>query len=174
MATVYPATIPDDIRAACQIADAEEVIVYDADFPDEAGQQFVEAVVRDSRGHQHHFNLTEMDWSELSGHLHAEASELGETVKFVLDLGPADLIELMLKIENVYPDGTIKNTKEILVPDAPTLDLDADDELVQEWAFAWLYPHTGTGRTEGDAGYFVEIIGASRKDLVGREFEWGI
>lgn len=73
-----------------------------------------------------------------------------------------------VKVENVYPDGTVRTNAEAEVPLPPLQDLD-------EWAEEHLMPLTGTGRTEGDAGYFLTITKFdARPELVGTEYEWGI
>jgi hypothetical protein len=42
----------------------------------------------------------------------------------------------------------------------------------EEWAMEYLMQYTGTGRTEGDAGYFVKVLECDdRPDLVGLEVE---
>jgi hypothetical protein len=78
-------------------------------------------------------------------------------------------MQITIKIDNVYEDGdevTNVDTVDVVHPE-PDVDLD-------DWAYDELFPLTGTGREEGDAGYFVQITEcADRPDLVGREFEWG-
>jgi len=78
---------------------------------------------------------------------------------------------LSIKIDNVYEDGeTISKTLiDVEVPDPPT-----EPEPHEDWAYDHLFTLTGTGRTHGDAGYFVEIIAAGHPALVGRTYEWGI
>lgn len=89
---------------------------------------------------------------------------------------------LTLHIDNVYvEDGdTIEVDKTVTVPAAPVDRTSKDpsgehDTEWDAWAYDYLYSETGTGREEGDAGYFVEIT-ASPDDptLVGQKFEWGI
>lgn len=72
-------------------------------------------------------------------------------------------------IENHYVGGpVVKETVTVELPPAHSLsDLD-------EWAEDNLFPLTGTGRTKGDAGYFVKIIDADLPGYVGLEFEWGV
>lgn len=69
---------------------------------------------------------------------------------------------------NIYEDGdevVLHKTLTVAMPGV---------EVWDEWAEDWLLPETGTGRTEGDAGYFVEVTRADQcPGLVGRKFEWG-
>jgi hypothetical protein len=82
-------------------------------------------------------------------------------------------MRLTLKIDNVYDDGTITNTLyDVEVPDPPSPVYKSDEH--DDWADSELLPLTGTGREEGDAGYFVEIIAAEHPALVGRTYEWGV
>lgn len=87
-------------------------------------------------------------------------------------------ITITIHIDNFYVDDGdhVLVDKTITVPPAP-LDRaqDSGESEYDLWAEDYLYPHTGTGREEGDAGYFVEIT-ASPDDatLVGQKFEWGI
>lgn len=75
---------------------------------------------------------------------------------------------LKLRITNVYDDGQEIVTNEVLEVDPP---LDADD--VEEWAWDHIWPHTGTGRTDGDAAYFATVTDSDDPAWVGREFEFG-
>jgi hypothetical protein len=83
------------------------------------------------------------------------------------------MVTLTLDIENHYGDEVVTTEVEVTVP-APPPDTDGEDAM-REWADEHLYPLTGTGRTEGDAAYFVSIGRSSRPELMlcGREFEWG-
>ena len=86
---------------------------------------------------------------------------------------------LTVKIDNVYEDGeTITNTLYDVKVDAPT-----PDDALDIWAEDNLFPLTGTGRYAGnnageertpDAAYFVKILAAEEKSLVGQTFEWGL
>jgi hypothetical protein len=79
-------------------------------------------------------------------------------------------MKMTLKIDNIYEDGEqVTNTLYDVEVPKPT----GGSEALSEWAYDHLFPLTGTGRTEGDAGYFVEIIAAEDPALVGSEFEWG-
>lgn len=79
------------------------------------------------------------------------------------------LIEL--RVENHYPeDGDVITT----TPTA-SVTIPRDDDDLDEWAEEQLMPLTGTGRTEGESSYFVEITKFdARPDLVGHEFEFGV
>jgi hypothetical protein len=79
-------------------------------------------------------------------------------------------INLLLRIDNVYPDDTV--TRETAV----TVFSPEPDEDLQDWADDQLLEYTGTGRTEGDAGYFVEILRSEFPEIVpvGSTFEWGV
>lgn len=87
-------------------------------------------------------------------------------------------IALTAKFTNIYEDGEeVELTKTITVETPPDdlVLLGRDDKRREEWAYENLHPHTGTGKEEGDAGYFVEIIECEADTtLVGMEFEWGI
>jgi len=89
---------------------------------------------------------------------------------------------IKVKIDNVYDDGTIRETKTVNIPEPPT-PLDFDSEAHEDWAYDNLFCLTGTGRYAGndagetstpDAGYFVEVLTADDPALVGRKYEWGI
>jgi hypothetical protein len=82
-------------------------------------------------------------------------------------------MDMRIKIENVYEDGEeITETKDINVPEPPNLD--TESERHQDWAYDYLFAETGTGKTEGDAAYFVEILASDDVALVGNTYEWGI
>lgn len=83
------------------------------------------------------------------------------------------MIHLHVKIENVYEDErVVKDEGGLEVPRPRDVD---DVEGMDSWAYAHLFPLTGTGRESGDAGYFVTITGSpDLPALVGRTFEWGI
>jgi hypothetical protein len=82
-------------------------------------------------------------------------------------------MNLSIKIENVYEDGEeITETKTLDVPFPPTFDTESEDH--QDWAYDHLFTETGTGKTEGDAAYFVEITACEIPVLIGTTYEWGI
>lgn len=80
------------------------------------------------------------------------------------------MIRLTLRIENIYEDGeTVITTPTVTVPAAPE-----DPEDWDHWAEDHLYPLTGTGQPEGDAGYFIEVTESpDYPALIGAEFEYG-
>lgn len=84
-------------------------------------------------------------------------------------------MKMQVMVYNVYPEGTVEIQHDIDVPPPPA---DPDERAKQDddgdWAYDHLYPLTGTGRTTGNAGYFVEILKCDEDEsLVGVEFEWG-
>lgn len=87
MSSIYRAQDPAALREAAGEPDLTGVTVWDADFPSEAGQQFVTAELDTSTGFiPGLIDLTEPRWSDLSAALHEEAALVGETVKFCLEL----------------------------------------------------------------------------------------
>jgi len=85
------------------------------------------------------------------------------------------MITLELNIDNIYEDGeSITNLVEVEVEE-PWAPVENWEEL-EIWADECLQEHTGTGRTEGEASYFVEITKAPEEwqSLVGKHFEWGV
>ena len=84
-------------------------------------------------------------------------------------------VTLTLAIENFYPGScrAVRTRATIQVPPPPT---DTETDWYDEWAYEHIYPATGTGRTEGDSAYFVEVIASSRPELipVGTKFEFGL
>lgn len=174
MAFIRTAVDPETLRHACQVADATEITVYDADFPSELGQRFVTAIVRNTAGKEEEFDLTSMDWRGLNHFIEEEADVSGDSVKFVLDLGEPDVITVKLEIENHYEDGDQVTTHvDTTVPPPPDED---DEDAVDEWEQNWIFPHTGTGQTEGDSSYFVEVVESSDPEAipVGTEYEFGL
>lgn len=104
----------------------------------------------------------------MSDPIHENESRVQETLR----ANPEPLIRWAAeRIENHYDDGPVKSIRKVEVPGPPDLD---DDEATDEWAYEHLFPLTGTGRTWGDAAYFVRVTEApDLPALVGREFEWG-
>jgi hypothetical protein len=76
-------------------------------------------------------------------------------------------MKVTVEIENVYEDETITVVDEVEVPAVEWDSLD-------DWAEDYLYPLTGTGRPEGDAGYFLTVTACDDPRLVGITFDWGI
>lgn len=76
-------------------------------------------------------------------------------------------VTVSLRIENTYADGETVTTTVDTTVSPPTWD-----EL-DEWAWEEIFPHTGTGKTDGDSWYDVKITASSEPRLVGRKFEYG-
>lgn len=78
-------------------------------------------------------------------------------------------MNISVEIENVYEDETVVTHvwSDVPHPDEGEVDL-------EDWAEEHLYPLTGTGRHEGDAGYFLTVTACDDATLVGCNFEWGI
>jgi len=88
--------------------------------------------------------------------------------------GPAqeELIAVTLEIDNIYEDGEqIQTVVQAEIPAPPT---DKDSGEYEDWEYDHIFEHTGTGKEEGDAGYFVKVTASSRPDLlpVGTEYEF--
>ena len=79
-----------------------------------------------------------------------------------------------LRITNAYDDGTEVVT--LVKTVVPALSEHADFHDWDEWD-AWaeehLFPHTGTGKADGNSGYTVAIIDSDQPPLVGRTFDFG-
>jgi hypothetical protein len=78
-------------------------------------------------------------------------------------------MRMAIKVTNIYEDGDqVVRTKAIDVPEP-----EPDDDM-EQWAEDHIFEHTGTGRAEGDAAYFVEVVEChDQPHLKGTEFEWG-
>lgn len=83
-------------------------------------------------------------------------------------------IRLHLKIENYYDGDKVRTQADVLVP-APPQEPDTDDEMT-DWEQEYIFEATGTGRTEGNSAYFVEVTASDCPDLipVGTEYEFGL
>lgn len=81
-------------------------------------------------------------------------------------------MKITVKVDNIYEDGTEVTVTEEADIEEPWGEPDTDDW--EDWADEQLFPLTGTGKTEGDAGYFLEITACEDASLVGQKFEWGI
>ncbi len=78
-------------------------------------------------------------------------------------------MQLTVLFTDVYEGAEYPRTESFDVPE-PSVD---DDDLT-DWADEHLYPRTGSGRPDGEAGYWAEITACpDRPELVGREFDWG-
>ncbi|GGR51877.1 hypothetical protein [Streptomyces roseolus] len=72
-----------------------------------------------------------------------------------------------VRVVNAYDNGT-----EVIT--TPTADVPAPpDDDREEWWYECIFPVTGTGRTEGNAYYSVEIIESDVPALVGLTYEFG-
>lgn len=80
------ADLSADLRKVIGDKNLTQVTLYDADFPHDVGQQFVEAVVQVDGGNDMTFDLLEPQNAEISDFLQEVASMFGETVKFFLVL----------------------------------------------------------------------------------------
>lgn len=82
------------------------------------------------------------------------------------------MITLDVTFTSIYEGGEESVVATTLKVEAPPEGF-TEDEL-EMWADDVLFPYTGTGRTEGDAGYFAKITACPDMDeLTGAEFEWG-
>ncbi|MGW4158718.1 hypothetical protein [Streptomyces sp. NPDC004788] len=76
-----------------------------------------------------------------------------------------------LHIENRYESGMeIVTTPTATVPIPVPME---GTEAREEWDYDHIFPHTGTGWTEGDSWYDVEIVESTASELVGMTFEFG-
>jgi hypothetical protein len=82
-------------------------------------------------------------------------------------------IRLTVKVTNIYPDTKpVREERQVVIPRPRDV---ADEEGMETWAYAHLFPLTGTGRTEGEGGYFVKITESPDLPILeGSEFDWGI
>lgn len=86
------------------------------------------------------------------------------------------MIDIEVSVENIYEDGSNVATVVTATVDEPKVGpCDQGGCDLSEWADDNIYPHTGTGRTDGDAAHFAEIVKAPAgwEFLVGEQFEWG-
>jgi hypothetical protein len=88
---------------------------------------------------------------------------------------------IKVKIDNVYDEGTIQETRTVNVPEPPSLVVESPEH--EDWAYDNLFCLTGTGRYAGndagetstpDGAYFLEILSADEPALVGKKYEWGL
>ena len=78
---------------------------------------------------------------------------------------------LQLRIENTYESGRTVITTATATVLLPLPAEDSDER--SDWEYDNIYQHTGTGRTEGDAWYDVEVVGSTEPELLGLTFEFG-
>lgn len=99
------------------------------------------------------------------------------TAAEVTVLNMTEKITVVLKIENHYPEeeGDPIMTAWSGEIDPPPDNVAVGSEGWDDWAYDEIFPYTGTGQTEGNSAYFVEVTGSSdpEKLPVGTEFEWG-
>lgn len=84
---------------------------------------------------------------------------------------PRPSITLDLEIENhYYGDEPVTTFKTVEVTEPP-----ADPDARSDWEYDEIFPHTGTGKTEGDSCYFVTVRSSSDPALIpaGTEYEFG-
>lgn len=83
------------------------------------------------------------------------------------------VVTLQLKIENHYAGGKVRTKATCIVPLPPE---DRDSDEYQDWENEFIFAETGTGQTEGDSAYFVEVTASSQPDViaVGTEYEFGL
>ncbi len=106
------------LRKMTRLPELDEIIVYDADFPQEAGQQFVSALLVVIPGQQQvGYNLL-TDPKGISDLIHEIAAEHGQTVKFWIKLPPADYPSLPIEAEVA---------EDLPAPPAQRLDFSGED-----------------------------------------------
>ncbi|MFI5840567.1 hypothetical protein ACIA8K_12745 [Catenuloplanes sp. NPDC051500] len=79
-----------------------------------------------------------------------------------------------LHMEHHYEYYGRIDTKAVVCIPLPPADSKPGDDAYDEWAYDHIFSETGTGRADGDCGYFVTIADATRADMVGLKFEWGV
>lgn len=81
-------------------------------------------------------------------------------------------ITASFRIENAYEDGeeVVTFATDVVLPSPPA---DEESQEYSDWAYEHVHPLTGTGRTDGDAWYDVEVVACSVPELVGRTFDFG-
>ena len=81
-------------------------------------------------------------------------------------------LTITLHFINVYElYGTFETTATVTIPVPPS---DASSNAYADWVHEHIYAETGTGRTAGNATYFVHITASTIADLIGREFDFGL
>lgn len=78
---------------------------------------------------------------------------------------------IKLRIENRYEgsDSVVTEATTTVPLPLPAEDTDARTD----WEYDHIFSQTGTGRTEGDAWYDVEVVESSEPELLGLTFEFG-
>ena len=81
-----------------------------------------------------------------------------------------NVILVHLVIDNFYEDGDrIQTRVETYVPAPPP---ESDEDAYDDWSQDCIFEQTGTGKTEGNSGYFVKCTYSSDTSLVDREWEF--
>ena len=80
-------------------------------------------------------------------------------------------MHIELTIDNIYEDGDRITTHVAVEIDEPPAEEDTPEW--EDWEYYNIFTHTGTGKEEGDAGYFVKVTACDDPSLVGRKFEFG-
>lgn len=127
----------------------------------------------------HTFCRTGCRWRSEGHSTQNRAIKAGEAHE--LKANKAYNVTLCLDITNIYEGGDEVMAFKVVTVPAPPADRTAKDPSGEHdtawdaWAYNHLYSETGTGREEGDAGYFVTITASpDEATLVGQKFEWGI
>jgi hypothetical protein len=83
----------------------------------------------------------------------------------------AQAAKVRLRIENTYESGSTIITEPTVIV---TLPIPAQyTDARSEWEYEQIFPHTGTGRCEGDSWYDVEIVESDQPALIGMTFAFG-
>lgn len=88
-------------------------------------------------------------------------------------------MQIVLQIENTYEaEPGSRRLKRVTIPTRVEAQIapppnSKDGEEWTQWLDENILPHTGTGRSEGDAWYDVKVIECEDPTLVGREFSFG-
>ncbi|MEU0344217.1 hypothetical protein ABZ092_36060 [Streptomyces bobili] len=75
---------------------------------------------------------------------------------------------LTLHITNGYEDGS-----EVITTPVVEVPIPAELDELSDWADDHIFPHTGTGRSDGDSWYEVKVTESTAPELLGRTFEFG-
>lgn len=82
-------------------------------------------------------------------------------------------VTITVEIDNTYEDGSTVVTHRTATVPAPAGAEGSDERW--NWEHEHIFDLTGTGRTQGDAWYDVEVTASDRPDLipVGTTYEFG-
>jgi hypothetical protein len=78
---------------------------------------------------------------------------------------------LALTIVNAYEGGSEIVTIPVIEVPLPLPAEDTDERT--DWEYEHIFPHTGTGRSEGDSWYDVVVAESTAPELLGLTFEFG-